>query len=124
MVVESEALLALTEEKVIRRVVYKLSLTGRTSRRGDSPASGIQALDESGFGQQVTARGPLKVPDRLQQEALNRASVGQLSVLGSGSIPFTFTIHTRLLSSEPCHVAFPLRGTMTPGLGFSLMLWK
>jgi hypothetical protein len=41
MIVESEALLALAEEKVIRRVVYKLSLTGRTSRRGDSTASGI-----------------------------------------------------------------------------------
>ena len=38
---ESESLLALTEEKVIRRVVYELSLTSRASRRGNSPASGI-----------------------------------------------------------------------------------
>ena len=31
-------------------------------------------------------------------------------MLGSGSITFVFTAHTLLLSREPCHVAFPLRG--------------
>jgi hypothetical protein len=41
-----------------------------------------------------------------------------------GLIPFTFTIHTRLLSWELCHVAFPLSGGITFGFGFSLMLWK
>jgi hypothetical protein len=42
-----------------------------------------------------------------------------------GSIPFTFTAQTLLLSSELCHVAFPLSGTeVTSGLGFALMLWK
>src|SRR5713101_2639076 len=48
----------------------------------------------------------------------------QLAMSELGSIPFFFTAHTLLLSKELCHVAFPLRGTVTPALGFSLMLWK
>ena len=43
---------------------------------------------------------------------------GQLAMSELGSIPFFFTIHTRLLSRELCQVAFPLPGTVTSGLGF------
>ena len=32
--------------------------------------------------------------------------------------------HTLLLSKELCQVAFPPKGTVTPGLGFALMLAK
>src|SRR5262249_175729 len=68
--------------------------------------------------------GPFLFPT----DCTNRHSIeplfGQLTGSEPASIPFTFTIQTRLLSSELCHVAFPLSGGTMPCLGFSLMLWK
>lgn len=59
----TETLLALAEEKVVGRIGYELSLAHRASGSRDSSPSGIQALDERGFEQEIAARGPLSVPD-------------------------------------------------------------
>lgn len=82
---------------------YCLAYGARAGR--NNSAVGIQTLDEACVGQKVTFCRPLFIPDRLQQEALNRASIEQFVISGLGSMPFTFTAHTLLLSRESCHLA-------------------
>ena len=69
------ALIRRPVEKVVGRVGNQLSLTYRAGGRRDSSSSGIQALNEGGFEQEVPAGGALLVPYRLQLEALNRTGI-------------------------------------------------
>ena len=62
-------LLVRVEEVVIGRVVNQLSLTHGASSRWGRSSVGVQALDKSDVRQQLTARRPLFIPDRLQQKA-------------------------------------------------------
>ena len=55
-------LLVCSEEKVVGRVGHELSLTHSAGGGRNSSAGSVQTLDESGFEQEVTARGPLFVP--------------------------------------------------------------
>jgi hypothetical protein len=68
--------------------------------------------------------GPVSFPTDCSKRHGIEPLFGQLVGSEPASIPFTLTIHTRLLSRELCHVALPLRGGTMPGFGFSLMLWK
>ena len=68
-------LLVRPEEVVVGRVGLELSLTHGADGGRNSSTGSVQTLDESGLEQEVTARGPLLVPHRLQQEALNRTAI-------------------------------------------------
>jgi hypothetical protein len=70
-----KALLVSAVEEVVGGVGHQLSLAYRAGGRRNSSSSGIQALNEGGFGQEVPAGGPLLVPYGLQLEALNRTSI-------------------------------------------------
>jgi len=56
-------LLVRSEEEVVGRVAHELSLTHGAGAGRNSTAGSVQTLDEGGFEQKVTARGPLRVPD-------------------------------------------------------------
>lgn len=64
-----------SEEEVVGRVGHELGLTHRARGGWNRSSSGVQTLDEGGFGQEVAARASLEGPDFLQQEALNRAGI-------------------------------------------------
>jgi len=68
-------LLVRPEEVVVGRVGLELSLTHGADGGRNSSAGSVQTLDEGGLEQEVTARGPLLVPHRLQQEARNRTAI-------------------------------------------------
>lgn len=63
-------------EEVVCRVGHQLSLTDGAGRGRRSAAPRVQTLNERGLEQQVSARGPLLVSNRLEQQAGNRAAVG------------------------------------------------
>ena len=67
------------EEVVVGGVRYERLLAhitgdGAAGEWGESTA-GVEALDESGFGQELTAGGSHGVPDGLQQEASDGTTV-------------------------------------------------
>ena len=68
-------LLVSAVEEVVGGVGHQLSLAYRAGGRRNSSSSGIQALNEGGFEQEVPAGGPLLVPYGLQLEALNRTGI-------------------------------------------------
>jgi hypothetical protein len=68
--------------------------------------------------------GPFLFPTDCNKRHGIEPLFGQLAGSEPALIPFALTAHTRLLSRELCHVAFPLRGGTMPGFGLSLMLWK
>src|SRR5580765_8148100 len=76
-----------TKEEIISRVRHQLSLAHRARARGNSSSCGIQTLDEGGSCQEAPARGPLRIPDGLQLEALNRASIRAARWVGAGVDP-------------------------------------
>ena len=82
-----KGLLGGTKEKVIGRVGHELGLTHSAGGSRNRSASGVQTLNESGVRQEVTAGGSLQVPDRLQQQALNRAGMRATRDLGAGIDP-------------------------------------
>ena len=77
-------LLVRSEEVVVGRVGLELSLTHGADGGRNSSAGSVQTLDEGGLEQEVTARGPLLVPHRLQQEALNRTAIRATRGVGAG----------------------------------------
>lgn len=64
-----------SEEEIVGAVGHQLSLTRSAGSRWNCSTPRIQALDEGGLKQEVTARGPLGVSDGLQQQALNRSGI-------------------------------------------------
>jgi len=68
-------LLVRAEKVVVSGIRHELRLTHRADGGRNSSAGSVQTLDEGGLEQEVTARGPLLVPHRLQQEALNRTAM-------------------------------------------------
>jgi hypothetical protein len=83
-------------------------------------------LNKSDIREQPSPRWSPFVPDRLQQEARDRAIVGATLAVRAGDYtpPGIVAAQTLLLSKELCQVAFPLSGGTMPSLGFSLMRAK
>jgi len=69
---------------IVGPIVHELSLTHGAGAGRNRPAGGVQTLHKSGVGQEVTAGGTFCVPDRLQQEALNRAGIRATRDVGAG----------------------------------------
>jgi hypothetical protein len=74
------------------------------------------------FARRLPPVGPFAFPTDSNKRHCIGPVFGQLVASEPASIPFFFTIHTLLLSRELCQVAFPMLETVTPGLGFTLML--
>ena len=63
------------EENIVSCVWLKLSLANSASGGWSRPASGVQALHESGSGEELAATWSLLIADRLQHETRNCSRV-------------------------------------------------